>query len=112
MEEALYVTPMFRGFTWLDMGEENLPDESTIFQFHHLLEKNNLNMQMLATFNAMFTAMGPPLKQGRAVDATRIAAPSSAKTSSYERDPYDLLGLFELFIPVRQPGWEWVDCSA
>ena len=87
MEEALYDTPMFREFTGLDMGEENLPDESTILRFRHLLEKNNLSMQMLATVNATLTAKGLLLKQGTVVDATLIAAPSSTKNSSGERDP-------------------------
>jgi IS5 family transposase len=87
MEEALYDTPMFREFTGLDMGEENLPDESTILRFRHLLEKHNLSMQMLATVNATLTAKGLMLKSGTVVDATLIAAPSSTKNSSGERDP-------------------------
>ena len=33
MEEALYDTPMFREFAGLDVGEDNLPDESTILRF-------------------------------------------------------------------------------
>jgi transposase, IS5 family len=87
MEEALYDTPMFREFTGLDMGEDNLPDESTILRFRHLLERNNLSLQMLATVNATLTAKGLLLKQGTVVDATLIAAPSSTKNSSGERDP-------------------------
>jgi hypothetical protein len=41
MEEALDDTPMFREFAGLDMGEDNLPDESTILRFRHLLEQNS-----------------------------------------------------------------------
>lgn len=87
MEEALYDTPMFREFAGLDMGEDNLPDESTILRFRHLLEKNNLSLQLLATVNASLTAKGLLLKSGTVVDATLIAAPSSTKNSSGERDP-------------------------
>ncbi len=58
MEEALYDTPMFREFAGLDMGEENLPEESTILRFRHLLERNNLSRQLLATVNATLTAQG------------------------------------------------------
>jgi IS5 family transposase len=87
MEEALYDTPMFREFAGLDMGEDNLPDESTILRFRHLLEKNNLSLQLLATVNATLTAKGLLLKSGTVVDATLIAAPSSTKNSSGERDP-------------------------
>jgi IS5 family transposase len=87
MEEALYDTPMFREFAGLDMGEENLPDESTILRFRHLLEQNNLSLQLLATVNATLTAKGLLLKSGTVVDATLIAAPSSTKNGSGERDP-------------------------
>lgn len=87
MEEALYDTPMFREFAGLDMGEDNLPDESTILRFLHLLETHNLSLQILATVNATLTAKGLLLKSGTVVDATLIAAPSSTKNSSGERDP-------------------------
>ena len=87
MEEALYDTPMFREFAGLDMGEDNLPDESTILRFRHLLERHQLSLQLLATVNATLTAKGLLLKSGTVVDATLIAAPSSTKNSSGERDP-------------------------
>jgi IS5 family transposase len=87
MEEALYDTPMFREFVGLDAGEDNLPDESTILRFRHLLEAHDLSLQILATVNATLTAKGLLLKSGTVVDATLIAAPSSTKNSSGERDP-------------------------
>ena len=87
MEEALYDTPMFREFVQLDQGEDHLPDESTILRFRHLLEANELSLQILATVNAMLTAKGLLLKSGTVVDATLIAAPSSTKNSTGERDP-------------------------
>ncbi len=87
MEEALYDTPMFREFAGLDVGEDHLPDESTILRFRHMLETHNLSIQILATVNATLTAKGLLLKQGTVVDATLIAAPSSTKNSSGERDP-------------------------
>ena len=87
MEEALYDTPMFREFAQLDIGEDHLPDESTILRFRHLLEAHNLGMHILATVNAILTAKGLLLKQGTVVDATLIAAPSSTKNSTGTRDP-------------------------
>ena len=87
MEEALYDTPMFREFAGLDMGEDRLPDESTILRFRHLLEAHNLSLQILATVNATLMAKGLLLKQGAVVDATLIAAPSSTKNQDGERDP-------------------------
>ena len=87
MEEALYDTPMFREFAGLDVGEDHLPDESTILRFRHLLETHNLSIQILATVNATLAAKGLLLKQGTVVDATLIAAPSSTKNSTGTRDP-------------------------
>ena len=87
MEEALYDMALFREFVGLDAGEDNLPDESTILRFRHLLEAHNLSSQILATVNATLAAKGLLLKSGAVVDATLIAAPSSTKNSSGERDP-------------------------
>lgn len=87
MEEALYDMALFREFVGLDAGEDNLPDESTILRFRHLLESHNLSLQILATVNATLAAKGLLLKSGTVVDATLIAAPSSTKNSSGERDP-------------------------
>ncbi len=87
MEEALYDMALFREFAGLDAGEDNLPDESTILRFRHLLEAHNLSLQILATVNATLAAKGLLLKSGTVVDATLIAAPSSTKNSSGERDP-------------------------
>jgi hypothetical protein len=85
MEKALYDTPMFREFAGLDLGEDHLPDESTILRFRHLLEAHNLSLQILATVNATLSAKGLLLKQGTVVDATRIAAPTSTKNSTGTR---------------------------
>ncbi len=88
MEEALYDTPMFREFAGLDMGEDHLPDESTILRFRHLLEAHNLSVPILATVNATLTTKDLLLKQGTVVDVTLIAAPSSTKKNQDgERDP-------------------------
>jgi len=64
-----------------------LPDESTILRFRHVLEKHKLAAQILQTVNDLLSAKGMLLKSGTVVDATLIAAPSSTKNSSGERDP-------------------------
>jgi len=87
MEEALYDMALFREFMGLDTGEDSLPDESTILRFRHLLEAHSLSLQILATVNATLAAKGLLVKSGTVVDATLIAAPSSTKNSSGERDP-------------------------
>ena len=87
MEEALHDVPLYCQFAGLDAGMSRLPDESTILRFRHLLEKNNLSLQIMATINATLAAKGLMLRTGTVVDATIIAAPSSTKNSTGERDP-------------------------
>jgi IS5 family transposase len=87
MEEALHDVPLYCEFAHLDPGIGHLPDETTILRFRHLLEEHNLSIQLLATINATLATKGLMLKTGTVVDATLIAAPSSTKNSSGERDP-------------------------
>ena len=87
MEEALEDIPMYWQFAQLDPGLTRLPDETTILRFRHLLEANNLSLQIMATINALLTQRGLLLKTGTVVDATLIAAPSSTKNKDHARDP-------------------------
>ena len=87
MEEALHDVSLYCEFARLDPGAMRLPDESTILRFRHLLEENNLSIPLLATINATLATKGLMLKTGTVVDATLIAAPSSTKNSTGERDP-------------------------
>ena len=86
MEEAFFDVPLYREFARL--GEfVRLPDESTILRFRHRLEKHKLANGILATVNDVLSRQGLLLKEGSAVDATLIAAPSSTKNKSGKRDP-------------------------
>ena len=87
MEEALHDTPVLREFAGLDNWTSRLPDETTILRFRHLLEKHKLAPQILVVINDLLRAKGLMLRVGTAVDATLIAAPSSTKNASGERDP-------------------------
>ncbi len=87
MEEALHDVPLYREFADLEGPMRRLPDESTILRFRHLLEKHGLAAPMLATVNRVLQARGLTLETGTVVDATLIAAPSSTKNSTGERDP-------------------------
>ena len=86
MEEALFETPLYRDFAGLS-GSERIPDRVSILRFRHLLEEHQLSLQILATVNSTLAAKGLLLKNGTAIDATLIAAPSSTKNASGERDP-------------------------
>jgi IS5 family transposase len=85
MEEALYEIASLRTFAGL--GLETIPDETTILNFRHLLEANDLAEDIFNQVNAHLTRKGLLLKRGSIVDATIIVAPSSTKNSTGERDP-------------------------
>jgi IS5 family transposase len=86
MEEALYEIASLRTFARLSLNEP-IPDETTILNFRHLLEANDLADDILKAVNAHLARKGLLLKRGSIVDATIIAAPSSTKNAEGERDP-------------------------
>ena len=86
MEEALHDVPLFREFAGLNW-DTAVPDETTILRFRRLLEEHKLSAQILAVVNELLSAKGLLLRAGTVVDATLIAAPSSTKNASGERDP-------------------------
>ena len=86
MEEALYEIASLRAFARLSLSEP-IPDETTILNFRHLLEANDLAEDILEAVNAHLARKGLLLKKGSIVDATIIAAPSSTKNAEGERDP-------------------------
>ena len=86
MQEAFFDVPLYREFARL--GEfSRLLDESTILRFRHRLEKHKLADGIVATVNDVLSRQGLLLKEGSAVDATLIAAPSSTKNKDGKRDP-------------------------
>jgi IS5 family transposase len=87
MEEALFETSLYRDFVCLS-SVARIPDRVSFLRFRHLLEEHQLLAeQILPTVNAMLTDKELMLRQGTAIDATLIAAPSSTKNQNGERDP-------------------------
>lgn len=86
-EEALYDSESMRRFARIELGEEAVPDESTILHFRHLLEEHRLTEAMLVEVNALLESKGLLLKSGTIVDATIIEAAPSTKNESKARDP-------------------------
>ena len=86
MEEALYEIAPVRQFAHLSLTRA-IPDETTILNFRHLLEANDLAPKLLQCVNGHLCDRGLLLKRGTMVDATIIAAPSSTKNADNERDP-------------------------
>jgi IS5 family transposase len=86
-EDAIYDSESMRRFAGVELGEDTIPDESTILRFRHLLEEHNLTKAIFDEIGLLLTEKGLLLKQGTIVDATIIAAPSSTKNQTRSRDP-------------------------
>ena len=87
MEDALHDVPLLRRFAGLDAGESRMPDETTILNFRHLLEKHQLAQSLFQEVVSLLTEQGLILREGTIVDATLIAAPPSTKNRERKRDP-------------------------
>jgi len=86
-EEALYDMESMRRFVGIDLGNEPVPDETTICKFRHLLEAHGLGERIFREVNAHLESRGMRLSEGTIVDATIINAPSSTKNREKKRDP-------------------------
>ena len=86
-EDMLYDSESMRRFARVELGEDTVPDESTILRFRHLLEQRALTAQLFATVKTLLEDHKLLLKAGTIVDATIIAAPSSTKNATKTRDP-------------------------
>lgn len=87
MEEAIYDRMSFQKFLGFDCFGGEIPDESSILRFRHLLEEHNLSQAILACVNAHLSEHGLVLNEGTIVDATLLQAPVSKKNVKKERDP-------------------------
>ena len=86
MEDLLYEAESVRRFVGLNLTEA-LPDETTILNFRHLLERHQLGLGLLEEINAHLESQGLRLREGTIVDASIIEAPSSTKNRCGKRDP-------------------------
>jgi transposase, IS5 family len=86
-EEALYDIQSMRAFAGLDLGRDSIPDETTILNFRHLLERHDLTKAIFAAVAEHLAAKGELLRGGTIVDATLIAASPSTKNKAQKRDP-------------------------
>jgi IS5 family transposase len=64
MEEALYEISSMRRFARLSLARGTIPDETTILNFRHLLEKHSLAERILEAVNELLVRKGLMLKQG------------------------------------------------
>jgi IS5 family transposase len=86
-EDSLYDIESMRRFAGIELEEQDIPDESTILRFRHLLEQHQLTEQIFAQIRSLLQDKHLLLKSGTIVDATIIAAPPSTKNAEEARDP-------------------------
>jgi IS5 family transposase len=87
VEDAIYDSYAMRRFLGLDFTVEQVPDATTLLHFRHLLDKHKLGEKLFESQNQIFDKEGWIMRGGSIVDATIIAAPSSTKNATGERDP-------------------------
>jgi IS5 family transposase len=85
-EDAIYDSESMRRFAGVELGEDKVPDESSILRFRHLLEEHSLTEAIFVEIGSLLEEKGLLLKRGTIVDATIIAAPSSTKNGTKTRD--------------------------
>jgi IS5 family transposase len=86
-EDSLYDIESMRRFAGIELLGHDIPDESTILRFRHLLEKHRLTERIFAEIRSLLEEKRLLLKSGTIVDATIIAAPPSTKNEAKARDP-------------------------
>ncbi len=87
LEDAIYDSQALRDFVGIDLSRESVPDATTLLKFRRLLLAGDLTKAMFEEINAHLAQQGLLMRAGTIVDATIIAAPSSTKNASNERDP-------------------------
>lgn len=85
MEDSLYDIVSMRRFSGVELA--GIPDESTILNFRHLLERHHLTEKLFRKTEQYLTDNGLILSEGTIVDATIISAPPSTKNKDRQRDP-------------------------
>ena len=86
MEDALYDSDSMRRFAGIELGQDAVPDETTILNFRHLLEEHKLTEQFFTKVEGYLEERGLIMRRGTIMDATIIKAASSTKNQSKTRD--------------------------
>ena len=87
MEDAIFDRNSFQQFLKIDLIGDKVPDQTAILNFCHLLEKHSLSKTLFNQINLYLGEHNLLLKEGTAIDATLISAPSSTKNKDKKRDP-------------------------
>ncbi|MFZ6713409.1 IS5 family transposase, partial [Undibacterium sp. TC9W] len=69
VEEALYESVSMRSFAAIDLGNEPVPDETTVCKFRHLLERHDLGKRIFEEVGRHLQERGMKVSGGTIVDA-------------------------------------------
>lgn len=87
IEDAIYDSYAIRTFMRIDFLKKQAPDATTLLHFRHLIETNGIAKQIFDDVRDRLDKAGLLMHGGTVVDATIVAAPSSTKNQSGQRDP-------------------------
>lgn len=86
MEEAIYDRLSFQDFLWIDTLSNNIPDETTILNFRHFLEENELQDVLFDEVLKLLKEKDLFFSRWTIVDASIIKASSHTKNKDRKRD--------------------------
>jgi IS5 family transposase len=84
-EDAIYDSESMRRFARVELGDDVVPNETTIQTCRHLLEQCGLSSGIIDAI--LLEARGLLLRAGTIVDATIIAARGSTRNAGAKRNP-------------------------
>ena len=88
VEEAIYNTYPMARFMGIDfLGNEQVPDATTLCKFRQLLDENGVTKLIFGSVKDFLDKHGKIMHGGSIVDATIVSAPTSTKNEKHERDP-------------------------
>src|SRR5262245_11809875 len=64
MVDALYDSESLRRFAGIELGQDDVPDETTILNFRHLLERQGLTKKLFKKINEHLQEQGLLMRQG------------------------------------------------
>ena len=87
LEDAVHDRLSFQRFLRLDPLTQQVPDETTVLNFRHVLTAHRLTEAIFARVREQLEQRGLLVKSGTIVDATILAAATSTKNETGKRDP-------------------------
>jgi len=115
-EETLYDSEAMRRFAGIELGDDRIPDETTILNFRHLLERHGLTEAIFADVNAHLADKGITLRSGtREVRAKITAILGRMDLQALESVPADELRMNDIATvslrlqqPIAADPHDWV----